>query len=379
MDMILTNARIVLADEVIEGSLEVRDGRIASVSTGGSGVPGAIDMEGDFVMPGLVELHTDHLESHYNPRPKVHWNPVAAVCAHDAQIATSGITTVFDALRVGVDEDGDLATDDMRRLADAIEAGVAAGRLRADHFIHLRCEVSAPNCLEAFDRFEGDPRVRLASLMDHAPGQRQFASLEAYAIYYKGKMKMTDAEFNAFCETRIAQSRTYSDKHRKAIAEKARDRGIVLASHDDATREHVDEGRDFGIRVAEFPTTMEAAKASSEAGLAVLMGGPNVVRGGSHSGNVSARDLAAAGYLDILSSDYIPFSLIQSAFFLGEVVDEVDLPAAVAMVSRTPALASGLEDRGEIIAGKRADLVRVRVEEHIPIVRTVWREGNRVA
>ena len=122
-----------------------------------------------------------------------------------------------------------------------------------------------------------------------------------------------------------------------------------------------------------------ASTSSSEAGLAVLMGGPNVVRGGSHLGNVSVRDLAAAGYLDILSSEYIPFSLIQSAFFLGEVVDEVDLPAAVAMVSRTPALASGLEDRGEIIAGKRADLVRVRVEEHIPIVRTVWREGNRVA
>jgi alpha-D-ribose 1-methylphosphonate 5-triphosphate diphosphatase len=379
MDMILTNARIVLADEVIEGSLEVRDGRIASVSSGRIGAPAALDMEGDFVIPGLVELHTDHLEGHYNPRPKVHWNPVAAVCAHDAQIATSGITTVFDALRVGTDEDAGLGTEDMRRLADAIESGVAAGRLRADHYIHLRCEVSAPNCLEAFDQFKGDPRVRLASLMDHAPGQRQFASLEAYAVYYKGKMKMTDAEFNAFCETRIAQSRTYSDKHRKAIAERARAQGIVLASHDDATRDHVEEGRAFGIRVAEFPTTMEAARASSEAGLAVLMGGPNVVRGGSHSGNVSARDLARAGYLDILSSDYIPFSLIQSAFFLGEVVDEVELPSAIAMVSRTPALAAGLDDRGEILAGKRADLVRVRVDEHIPVVRTVWREGVRVA
>ena len=185
-----------------------------------------------------------------------------AVCAHDAQVASSGITTVFDALRVGLDEDAGVTAQDMRRLADAIEAGVVGDRLRADHFIHLRCEVSAPNCLESFCLFDGDPRVRIASLMDHSPGQRQFASLEAYAIYYKGKMKMTDAEFNAFCETRIAQSRTYSDKHRKAIAEKARDRGIVLASHDDATREHVDEGRDFGIRVAEFPTTMEAAKAS---------------------------------------------------------------------------------------------------------------------
>lgn len=379
MDMILTNARIVLPGEVITGSLAVRDGVIAAVDEGPSALPGALDMEGDFVIPGLVELHTDHLENHYNPRPKVHWNPIAAVCAHDAQIAASGITTVFDALRVGSDDNADLTTDDMIRLAAAIDAGVAAGRLRADHYIHLRCEVSAPNCLEAFDCFEGDPRVRIASLMDHSPGQRQFASLDAYAVYYKGKMKMSDAEFNAFCEERIAQSNTYSDRHRRAIAERARLRGIVLASHDDATEAHVAEAATFGIRVAEFPTTLEAARASREQGLAVLMGGPNVVRGGSHSGNVSARDLAARGLLDIVSSDYIPFSMIQAAFFLGEVVDEVDLPAAIAMVTRAPARAVGLDDRGEIVPGKRADLVRVRVEEHIPIVRKVWREGVRVA
>jgi alpha-D-ribose 1-methylphosphonate 5-triphosphate diphosphatase len=378
MDMTLTNARIVLDGEVIEGSLHVRDGRIAGIDSGPSTLPGAEDMGGDYVIPGLVELHTDHLENHYAPRPKVRWNPIAAVCAHDAQIAASGITTVFDALRVGLDEDTDITSEDMRRLADAIEAGVAKDRLRADHFIHLRCEVSAPNCLESFAVFDNDPRVRIASLMDHSPGQRQFASLEAYAVYYKGKMKMTDAEFNAFCERRMAQSAEWSDANRKVVAEKARARGIVLASHDDATNAHVDEAIELGIRVAEFPTTLEAARASKDQGLAVLMGAPNVVRGGSHSGNVSARDLASHGLLDILSSDYIPFSLIQSAFFLGEVVEEIELPQAIAMVSKTPALSAGLEDRGEIAIGKRADLVRVRVEEHIPIVRTVWREGQRV-
>ncbi|WP_306029597.1 alpha-D-ribose 1-methylphosphonate 5-triphosphate diphosphatase [Stappia sp. MMSF_3263] len=378
MDMTLTNARIVLDGEVIEGSLHVRDGRIAGIDSGPSTLPGAEDMGGDYVIPGLVELHTDHLENHYAPRPKVRWNPIAAVCAHDAQIAASGITTVFDALRVGLDEDTDITSEDMRRLAEAIEAGVAKDRLRADHFIHLRCEVSAPNCLESFAVFDNDPRVRIASLMDHSPGQRQFASLEAYAIYYKGKMKMSDAEFNAFCERRMAQSAQWSDANRKVVAEKARARGIVLASHDDATNAHVDEAIELGIRVAEFPTTLEAARASKGQGLAVLMGAPNVVRGGSHSGNVSARDLASHGLLDILSSDYIPFSLIQSAFFLGEVVEEIELPQAIAMVSKTPALSAGLEDRGEIAIGKRADLVRVRVEEHIPIVRTVWREGLRV-
>ena len=153
----------------------------------------------------------------------------------------------------------------------------------------------------------------------------------------------------------------------------------MLASHDDATIDHVDEAASDGVRVAEFPTTVAAARASRESGMSVLMGAPNVIRGGSHSGNVSARTLAENGCLDILSSDYIPFSLIQSAFFLGDVVDEISLPEAVAMVSKNPAEAVGLSDRGVIEAGRRADLVRVRVDEHVPVVRAVWREGSRVA
>jgi len=376
-ETILTNAKIVLADEVLDGTLAIRDGKIFDVSEGQTRA--GEDMEGDYVIPGLVELHTDHLEGHYAPRPKVRWNPIASVLAHDAQIATAGITTVFDALRVGMDYEADLTIEDMRKLADAIEASVREDRVRADHFIHLRCEVSAPDCLEAFAQFDGDDRVKLASLMDHAPGQRQFASLEAYAIYYMGKMKMSEERFRIYCETRVAQSQANSARHRVAIADSCRERGIVLASHDDATIAHVEEAIEQGIRVAEFPTTAEAAAASKKAGLGVLMGAPNVMRGGSHSGNVSARDLAREGLLDILSSDYIPFSMIQSAFFLGEAVEGISLPQAVAMVSKTPAEAVGLTDRGVIEAGRRADLVRVRVDEHVPIVRTVWREGRRVA
>ncbi|HWK68394.1 MAG TPA: alpha-D-ribose 1-methylphosphonate 5-triphosphate diphosphatase [Rhizobiaceae bacterium] len=377
VETVLTNARLVLADEVVTGSLLVRDGLIADISTDASRA--GEDMEGDYIIPGLVELHTDHLEGHYAPRPKVRWNPIAAVLAHDAQVATAGITTVFDALRVGLDEESGMTAAEIRKLADAIDDSVRQDRVRADHFIHLRCEVSAADCLEGFAYFDGDERVRLASLMDHAPGQRQFASLESYAVYYQGKLKMSDEAFRAFCERRIAESAANSATNRAAIADACRARGIVLASHDDATLAHVDEAVAQGIRVAEFPTTAEAARASKHAGLGVLMGAPNVMRGGSHSGNVSARALAEDGLLDILSSDYIPFSLIQSAFFLGEVVDQISLPKAVAMVSRNPAEAVGLTDRGVIEAGRRADLVRVRVDEHVPVVRTVWREGRRVA
>ena len=376
-ETVLTNARIVLADEIVEGSLVLRDGFIAGIDAG-TGRTGE-DMGGDYIIPGLVELHTDHLEGHYAPRPKVRWNPIAAVLAHDAQVATAGITTVLDALRVGMDEDADLTSDDIRKLADAIEDSVAQDRLRADHFLHLRCEVSAPDCLQAFANFDGDERVKLASLMDHAPGQRQFVNLETYAYYYQRKLKLTDRDFKLFCEKRMSESAKNSGPNRVAISAACNERGIVLASHDDATSGHVDEAIEQGVRVAEFPTTQEAAKASKEAGLGVLMGAPNVMRGASHSGNVSARTLAADGLLDILSSDYIPFSLIQSAFFLGDVVEGISLPQAVAMVSKNPAEAIGLSDRGVIDPGRRADLVRVRVDDHVPVVRTVWRQGRRVA
>lgn len=376
-ETLLKNARLVLEDEVVTGSVLLRDGLIADVG-GASEAPGD-DMAGDYLLPGLVELHTDHLEGHYAPRPKVRWNPFAAVQAHDAQIASSAITTVFDALRVGnTDGDHDLVTDDMVVLAEAIQSGMATGRLRADHFLHLRCEVSSPDCLEAFERLGGKQGVRLASLMDHAPGQRQFANLDAYKVYYQGKLKMTDDAFAAFCDMRVDQSRQNSDRNRGAIAEIARQRGIVLASHDDATHDHVDEAEDNGVRVAEFPTTEAAARSSHERGMAVLMGAPNVVRGGSHSGNIAAQHLAELGLLDILSSDYIPFSLIQATFQLAGTVEGISLPQAVGMATHQPARSVGLDDRGVIAVGKRADLARVRVQDGVPVVRTVWRQGERV-
>lgn len=374
-ETVFTNARIVLADRVIDGSVVIRGGRIAEVSEGRST---GHDFEGDYLLPGLVELHTDHIESHYSPRPKVRWTPMAAVQAHDAQIAASGITTVLDALRVGLDEDAELTGEEMLTLANTIEAAKDTGRLRADHFIHLRCEVSAPDCLDSFRLLQDHPLVRLASLMDHAPGQRQFASLDSYKRYYQGKLKMTDAQLEEFSARRNSDSERYSSLHRTSIAVQCHDRSIVLASHDDATLAHVDEAIAQGIHVAEFPTTMDAAKASHKAGMAVLMGAPNVVRGASHSGNVSARELAEAGVLDILSSDYIPFSLMQAVFSLSEAVPEIELPDTVRMVSKTPAEAAGLDDRGEIVVGRRADLVRVQADGGVPLIRSVWREGQRV-
>lgn len=375
---IFLNARIVLPDQVIDGALSTRDGRIAAIAEGPTAATGH-DCEGDFLIPGLVELHTDHLETHYAPRPKVRWNPVAAVQAHDAQVACAGITTVFDALRVGMDDDADLKVGDMRQLADAIETGLSENRLRADHFIHLRCEVSAPDVMSSFARFDRDSRVRLVSLMDHTPGQRQFTSLDAYRIYYQGKKGFSDEQMDAYIRMRQEKASKVAPQNRRDIAEAARTRGIVVASHDDATADHVAEAVDLSTALAEFPTTLAAARASREAGMKVLMGAPNVVRGGSHSGNVSARQLAEEGLLDVLSSDYIPASLLQAAFQLAEEIEAIRLPEAIAMVTRTPAEAVGLADRGAIQEGRRADLVQVRLIGNVPIVRGVWREGRRVA
>lgn len=376
-ETILTNARLVLEDRIVEGSLVVRDGVIAELADSRSAA--GVDMDGDYILPGLVELHTDHLESHYSPRPGVRWNAISAIQSHDAQIASSGITTVFDCLRLGSDEDDGFRVGEMRAIADALAQARAENRLRADHLIHLRCEVSAADVLDHFADFKTDGQVRLASLMDHAPGQRQFQTMEQYTLYYKTKRGLSDEAFAHFVTRRQESSAQYSDTHRKAIASACAERGITVASHDDATLDHVEEAIGFGVRLAEFPTSIEAAQASHKAGMSVLMGAPNVVRGGSHSGNIAATDLARAGVLDVLSSDYIPFSLIHAPFVLADAIDELDLASAIRLVTATPAKTVGLDDRGSLAAGKRADLVRVRRESGVPVVRAVWRQGERVA
>lgn len=297
---VFSNAQIVMADRVVRGCVRIEGAVIETVDDGTS--RHGIDLEGDFLIPGLVELHTDHLESHYAPRPAVRWNPLAAVQAHDAQIATSGITTVLDALRVGSDGDADLGIAHMRELADAIGEARAWGRLRAEHFIHLRCEISSRDVTEHLEALWEREDVLLASVMDHTPGQRQFASLDKYREYYQGRSGMSDAEMDRYIATRLEAFHLHASDNRQAVVQRCNAARIALASHDDATRDHVEEAAREGVRIAEFPTTREAAAAARVHGLAVLMGAPNLVRGGSHSGNVSALELADAGCLDILSS-----------------------------------------------------------------------------
>jgi alpha-D-ribose 1-methylphosphonate 5-triphosphate diphosphatase len=373
-ETVIGNARIVLADRVIEhGWIAFVDGKIAEFGEGDA--PSASeDAGGDLVMPGLIELHTDHLEAHYVPRPKVFWNPMAAVVSYDGQMATAGITTVMDSLRVGR-EDG----SDETVLVEAIASVREAGLLRADHFLHLRCEIPMPDVIEDLQRLVGRGDLRLMSLMDHTPGQRQFRNEEKLRDYYRGKSGKTDAELDILFEQRLANQKAYAANNLRVVVALAHQHAIPLASHDDTTEENVTDAIRDKVSVAEFPTTMEAARGLHRAGIGILMGAPNVVRGGSHSGNIAAVDLAREGLLDILSSDYIPSSLLMGALQLPRHVPEIDLASAVRTVTKAPAEAVGLNDRGEIVAGKRADLIRVHLAGDVPVVRTVWREGQRVA
>jgi alpha-D-ribose 1-methylphosphonate 5-triphosphate diphosphatase len=379
-DTVIGNARIVLADRVIErGWIAFADGRIAGVGEG-SAPSGHQDAAGDMIMPGLIELHTDHLEAHYVPRPKVFWDPIASVISYDGQLATSGITTVLDSLRVWREDGVEDVDGRAGILAEAITSARDANLLRADHFLHLRCEIPMPSVVEEAKELIGRPDVRLMSLMDHTPGQRQFRDEGKLRDYYRGKgAGMTDAELDVLFERRFAYQKAYAATNLREIVALAHQYQIPLASHDDTTEDNVTDAIRDRVSVAEFPTTMEAARGLHEAGIGILMGAPNVVRGGSHSGNIAAVDLAREGLLDILSSDYIPSSLLMAALQLPRRVPAIDLASAVRTVTKTPAEAVGLADRGEIVAGRRADLIRVHVAGDVPVVRCAWREGRRVA
>lgn len=378
---IIENARIVVADRVIERGYVVFDnGRIVEIGDGQAPERG-VNAEGDLLLPGLVELHTDHLEAHVQPRPKVQWDPVSAVVSYDAQIATSGITTVLDSLRVWREEGGaEDADGQAAMLSGAIDRARAAGLLRVDHYLHLRCEVPMPKVVGDTADLITRPDVRLISLMDHTPGQRQFQDPQKLREYYRGKSGgMSEAELDEMFARRIAHSEQYAPQNYKGLVELAQKHGTPMASHDDTTPAHVEQAIKDKVAIAEFPTNVPSAEGLHANGIKVMMGAPNLVRGGSHSGNVATAELARAGLLDLMSSDYVPSSLLLAALMLPKQAPNYDLPAAIRTVSKTPAEAVGLNDRGEIAVGKRADVIRVHVTPDGAAARAVWSAGRRVA
>lgn len=378
--IILANARLILADEVISGSLRIENGAITAIDQGKDVPQGAIDCEGDYLSPGLVELHTDNLERHLHPRPRVKWPHSAAIAAHDAELASTGITTVFDAVRIGFIEEMNSAAPVQpyaRSMVTEILEAREAGLLKISHHLHLRAELCSHTLIDELATFGPDDRIGIVSLMDHTPGQRQFADITQYEAYMRGRHGMSQQAFDDHVAERKELGIRVCEAHENAAVEAAARFGAVLASHDDTTHQHVERSAAHGIGLAEFPTTIGAAHACRKHDIAIMMGAPNVVRGGSHSGNVAAHTLAEANLLDILSSDYVPSALLYAATKIGEIWD--DLPRAIATVTSAPAKATHLDDRGVLEIGKRADIIRFRLAGDVALLRGVWSNGKRAA
>jgi alpha-D-ribose 1-methylphosphonate 5-triphosphate diphosphatase len=372
-ELVLTNALLVMPDEVMAGTLAASGGVIRDVSRGASCAPGAVDCGGDFLLPGLVDLHTDSLERQLTPRPGVLWpQALGAALANDAFLAAQGITTVFDSLCAEAFPIEEAKRQVFHSCLRAVLSGVAEEAFRAEHYLHLRCETADPEVLEMIAPYSQLERVKLMSLMDHTPGQRQYRDM---AVYRRHCGNGSDGEFSAMVQERLENQRRHAGPHRSRIIALAREGRTPLASHDDATCEHVEQAHAEGAAICEFPTTLEAARRARELGMPTVMGAPNIVMGGSHSGNVSAMDALRAGCLDILSSDYYPPSLLAAPFFLA-LRGEMELHEAVRLVSFAPAQAVGLYDRGSLTPGLRADMVRVHMVRGVAMARTVWCAGK---
>ncbi|MCC8932601.1 alpha-D-ribose 1-methylphosphonate 5-triphosphate diphosphatase [Rhizobium sp. 'Codium 1'] len=378
--LILSNARVVTPDHVLHGSVVVKDGRILEIHEGASNHADALDFAGDYLLPGLVDIHTDHFEKHLYPRAHVRWDFMRAALAHDAQIIGGGVTTVFDSLCVGATTDNPERAEILTPMIEALEQTQAAGMLRAEHLVHLRCELTDPVTPQlTADNIDRDI-VRVISVMEHLPGIRQSRDIEAYVArackstgespeLVRGKIKVLVAEKSHIAATT-----------RPDIVALARAHSMPLMSHDDTDVAHIEEGIAEGVSISEFPCSMEAAQAARTAGMSIVAGAPNLVRGGSQSGNIAVRDLLAARLVDILASDYVPRSMLDAAFMISADLGlDYDLPSAVAMVTRSPALAGNLPDRGAIEAGLKADLIRVGLQDGHPFVKSAWRSGHRVA
>lgn len=376
METIYTNAILVLDDRLCPGTLVVRDGVIAQVSEGRSALPGAQDCEGDFLSPGLIDLHTDALEGHFVPRPKVVWPDArAAALAHDGQVVAAGVTTVYDAISAdSFDQAKSVRRELFTLMLDAVEANRPL--FRADHQIHLRCELTDPAVVDLVEPQLSRSVVTLASLMDHTPGARQWRNLEHLRTFLLGIGK-TAEDVELELSERTERGRAAVQDNHKRMVELLAGTDIVLASHDDTLPEHVRDAKASGCTISEFPTTLEAARTAHAEGLTTIGGAPNVVRGGSHSGGVAMKDLVAEGLLDALASDYVPASLLQAATRLG-LPNGIGLPRALALVTSAPARMAGLADRGRLEVGLRADLLRFRMVEETPVVREVHVGGERV-
>ena len=374
-ETILTNAVLVLPDETVSGTVVLHGEMIAEIAGRTLAVAAARSISmATTLIPGVVDVHTDNLERQVQPRSLARWPSRSAMVAHDAQCAAAGVTTVLDALCLG---DLGFDTDRIHTFRDGVvdlDALTTTGLLKSEHFLHLRCEVPALDMLELFDPVADHPLVRMISLMDHSPGVGQYANLDFYR-----NLRRQGGLDEATIDRRIIelqeQRARLREPNRRALLDRVRGprhrAGQPRRPHRGGNRRER-RRRHSHQRV---PGDHGGSRAAKAAGMQVIAGAPNIVRGGSHSGNVAAADLLRAGAVDAFASDYVPPSLVEAAF-RARGRTAITLPEAVAMITDRPARMAGLPDRGRLAAGMRADLVRVRLHDTLPVVRQVWRAGS---
>lgn len=371
----ITRARVVLPDTVLENSaVLIEDGVIAAIEPAGSHRAQVVDLQDQWLMPGLVDLHCDAIEKETEPRASVLFPLDFALAQVDRRNAMSGITTPYHALSFSNKEWGVRNNETAAELARAIHAFGKQGLV--DNRVHLRYEITDPKALPLIEALIDAGAVDMVSVMDHSPGQGQFKSLESYLQYMMGNHGMDRAQAEQAAQIKLDGAQGAVERVERLIAH-ARRAGVATASHDDDSVQRIDALRKLGVAISEFPINLDTAKAAASCGLATILGAPNVLRGGSQSGSMRAIDGIRAGVTRCLCSDYQPSTLMAAVFTVLEQSD-LTMPQAAALVTCNPAQAAGLADRGRIQVGLRADLTAVGRQGRLPQPSHVWSAGRLV-
>ena len=398
---IIRGGTVVCADRVLpECDVVVIDGRIAAIEPAGAdfdaqpdatvGVLPVVDARGAYVVPGLIDIHSDYVENVASPRPSVVMDLSTSLYKADRELVSHGVTTIFHSLSVyGAHIFDHKPIRDFGNVSALIEhvADLRDGEER-DHLIrhrlHMRVELDSVDLYDDIEQFLRSGKVDLVSFMDHTPGQGQYRDLLVFGETLKGYRDVSDEDVRDIVrQQQESEKLTYAQI--TALAAVARERGVSIASHDDDSEDKLAFMDGLEATISEFPISLDIARAARARGMHTIAGAPNVMLGHSHSGNLSAREAVQAGAIDVMCSDYYPAALLDAVFTLRDACG-LDIARAFALVTINPAKAAGIADEvGSIAVGKRADVLLVReiscgdgVRRTMPVVTRAFVGGHSV-